>query len=176
MARIEDSIEYVLLNEGGSKYTNIPQDAGGPTKYGITWRALALYRGRKVTAADVKALTREEAIEVYRENYWEPMGLDEYVSQACATAVFDCAVNRGVGTGKKYVRQICMQLEKANVNECDETEFIRTFEKRMEQGYQAIVASNPSQKIFIRGWMNRARRLLTLIKPKKLLSLFKKEA
>lgn len=162
MAKIENSIDYVLQNEGRSKYTNTPGDPGGPTKWGVTWRALAQYRHKAVTADDVKNLTLGEATSVYKHDYWDACGLDEYRDQSCATVVFDCAVNRGVGVAHAYVKYVCAALRKANVNECDPHQFIRSFESRSESGYQAIVASKPSMWKFLKGWLNRAKRMLTL--------------
>src|SRR3990167_5698429 len=55
----ERSLAAVLKHEGG--YGDHPRDPGGATNLGITIGTLRTYRGRAVTKADVKALTRAEA-------------------------------------------------------------------------------------------------------------------
>lgn len=167
MAKIELSLPYVLQNEGGARYTNIPGDAGGPTKYGITQRTLAGWRHRPVSAQDVKNLTLEEATAIYKAHYWDVCKLDFVNDQGCATAIFDCATNRGPGVAIRYRNDACQRLGKAHVNDCEPADFIRVFEGLMEAGYRAIVASRPSQVKFLRGWLNRARRLFSLIRRKK---------
>jgi len=79
-------------DEGG--YSNAPTDRGNylggvlvGTKYGITGATLAAHRGVKsVTAAQVKAMSRHEAEDIYRRSYWSqaggdilPPGLDYFV-------------------------------------------------------------------------------------------------
>ena len=40
-------ISAILVREGGGRYTDVPADRGGPTKYGITQAALAEYRATR---------------------------------------------------------------------------------------------------------------------------------
>jgi hypothetical protein len=68
------ALSATLQFEGG--YVNHPADPGGATNMGITQRVLADWRGRSVTAADVKALTRAEAAGIYRRLYWEMVNCD----------------------------------------------------------------------------------------------------
>ena len=61
-------IQDIIKREGG--YVDHPNDKGGPTKYGITLKTLAAWRGEVLTGSDdVKALTKEEATRIYREEY-----------------------------------------------------------------------------------------------------------
>ena len=55
----EDSLRRLLRHEGG--YTNHPSDPGGPTKYGITIHDYRKYIKKGGTAADVKAMTLDQA-------------------------------------------------------------------------------------------------------------------
>lgn len=81
----ELAIDTILELEGGDEYTNRPTDRGGPTKYGITLKALSYARGRDCTPEDVKDLGEEEARQIYLTNYWNaikgddlPSGIDLY--------------------------------------------------------------------------------------------------
>ena len=58
--------------EGG--YSNDPGDPGGPTKYGITIIDVRKYLNPHATAADVRALSLDDAKTIYRKHYWEQIG------------------------------------------------------------------------------------------------------
>jgi lysozyme family protein len=97
------ALSLVLKHEGG--YVDHPRDPGGATNRGITLATLSAWRGRKVTKAEVKALTVEEAGAIYRANYWNvvkgddlPAGLDY--------AVFDFAVNSGPARAAKHLQAL----------------------------------------------------------------------
>ena len=69
------ALDLMFGHEGG--YSNVKTDSGGPTKFGVTHRTLAAHRGAaSVTAAQVKAMTKEEATEIYRRSYWHQSGGD----------------------------------------------------------------------------------------------------
>lgn len=101
---LDDALRLLFGDEGG--YVNAKTDKGGPTKYGITHKTLAAHRGlASVTAADVKAMTIEEAEEIYRLSYWGqsggdllPAGLD-YMN-------FDFGVNSGPGRANRTLQDL----------------------------------------------------------------------
>ena len=65
---------WILASEGG--YVDHPSDPGGATNMGITHRTLAAWRGKPVTKQDVRNLTRVEALEIYKAQYWRTSGAD----------------------------------------------------------------------------------------------------
>jgi lysozyme family protein len=96
------ALAHVLHYEGG--YSDHPRDPGGATNLGITIGVLKEYRGQSVTKDDVRALTLAEAASIYSQRYWDaascgalPSGID--------LAVFDCAVNQGVGRAARFLQQ-----------------------------------------------------------------------
>jgi lysozyme family protein len=97
------ALSATLQFEGG--YVNHPADPGGATNMGITQRVLADWRGRSVTAADVKALTRAEAAGIYRRLYWEMVNCDS-LPAGVDLAVFDYAVNSGVGRASRALQKV----------------------------------------------------------------------
>lgn len=163
MADIKQALPFVLQNEGGAAYTDNPHDNGGPTRWGVTLKTLTIFRHHPCSAEDVKNLTENEACQIYKINYWDALRLDGVENQNVATAIFDVGVNRGVGTARLYVADICSHMGRDKINDCDPKEFIKSFAERVKQGYLNIVANHPHQRIFIKGWLNRADRLLTLI-------------
>ncbi|CAB4124411.1 zliS Lysozyme family protein [uncultured Caudovirales phage] len=87
-------IEVVLKSEGG--YVNDPHDPGGDTNFGISKRAYP--------SVDIKHLTKEGAIAIYKKDYWDrvkgddlPIGLD--------LVVLDAAVNSGVSQSVKWLQR-----------------------------------------------------------------------
>lgn len=95
MSRFDTCVERVLVIEGG--LVNDPDDPGGLTKYGISQRAYPML--------DIANLTREQAIEIYRRDYWDkshagqlPVPVDAYV--------FDSAINQGAGYAIKQLQEV----------------------------------------------------------------------
>lgn len=90
--KFEPALAFTLAYEGG--YVDHPADPGGATNMGITIRTLGNWRGRPVTKADVRALSKEEAAKIYRANYWNKAGCDGLAS-GVDLCTFDVAVNSG---------------------------------------------------------------------------------
>ncbi|SIS76670.1 glycoside hydrolase family 108 protein [Insolitispirillum peregrinum] len=82
----DHALAFVLSEEGG--YVNDPRDGGGETNFGISRRA---YPG-----VDIAGLTRDQAAEIYRRDYWDACKCDQ-MPAPWAVAVFDTAVNQGSG-------------------------------------------------------------------------------
>lgn len=97
------ALPRVLAHEGG--YVNDPQDPGGATNKGVTFRVYDAYRHRKgLQTRDVKLIDAAEVSEIYKLQYWDavkgddmPPGLD-YV-------LFDGAVNSGPSQSIKWLQR-----------------------------------------------------------------------
>lgn len=89
------AVELVLRHEGG--YVNDPDDRGGQTKYGISARAYP--------KLDIKALTRDQAVEIYRADYWERHGFHRLEHPVLAAKVFDVAVTVGPGRAVRWLQK-----------------------------------------------------------------------
>ena len=103
-ANFDKSLALVLVHEGG--YVNHPLDPGGATNRGVTQAVYDAYRKtRGKPVQSVKFITDEEVNAIYKFQYWDrvqgdllPAGLDY--------AVFDFAVNSGVGRASKYLQAV----------------------------------------------------------------------
>ena len=82
----EKAISFILKWEGG--YVCHPDDPGGETKFGISKQSYP--------DLDIKNLTREEAVHIYRRDYWQASGADR-LPWPLALVHFDTSVNHGVG-------------------------------------------------------------------------------
>ena len=93
--KMQALIDALVVREGG--YVNDPDDAGGPTKYGITLAALHEWRRAAVTASDVEALDKAEAAQIYAQRYFFKPGFDQVRESTLQEFLFDFAVNSGPG-------------------------------------------------------------------------------
>lgn len=152
MARFEDSIDYVIQNEGG--YVNNPADPGGETRYGISKRAYP--------TLDIRNLTLDQAKAIYRRDFWKFDGL---TSQAVATKIFDMYVlakHNAIRQVQAIVGVTQDGFWGANteheVNLMDEVKFITYFRQWMVNYYIDVVKKNPAEGVFLTGWLRRARQ------------------
>lgn len=98
---IEQLIDGLLKREGG--YVDHADDAGGPTKYGIT-EAEARRNG---WAGAIQDITEEFARQVYRTRYWTEPGFDKIasVSPEIAEELLDTGVNMGTETASRFLQR-----------------------------------------------------------------------
>lgn len=101
-ANFEECLEAILEFEGG--YSDHPSDPGGATNLGITKAVLEAWRGHSVSKADMRALKLAEAADIYRARYWDRCRCGE-LQEGLDLAVFDCAVNQGVGRAQTLLQQ-----------------------------------------------------------------------
>lgn len=97
MKTVEEIAAEIVGREGG--YVNDPDDPGGATKYGVTIHTMRrlgidLTGDGRVTRADVRRLTRDQAQEIFIEHYFERPGLAQ-LPAALQPSVFDMYVNAG---------------------------------------------------------------------------------
>ena len=95
------SLSFTLKYEGG--YSNHPDDPGGPTNFGITQHVYNLYRNSKnLIIQSVQNISTDEMHEIYQINYWNAAGCSVLLS-GVDFAIFDLAVNNGVGRAKEFL-------------------------------------------------------------------------
>lgn len=94
MNRFERCIRFILAEEGG--LANVRRDPGGLTKYGISQRAYP--------RVDIASLTIQQAMEIYRQDYWIPVKGDA-LPIGLDLLVLDCAINQGVGTAVRLLQE-----------------------------------------------------------------------
>lgn len=147
------AVEFVLKHEGG--YVNDPNDAGGETKFGISKRAYP--------NVDIKNLTREQAIEIYRRDYWNQ--LPEGLPAVIHCVLFDCAVNAGIGRALRILQSAIKvkqdgrwgKLSQTALNKYDVNDVLLNFVTERVMFYSTLTTFSRYGK----GWVNRS--LATLI-------------
>ena len=111
MPNVREIAQDIVAREGG--YVNDPADPGGPTQHGVTLRTLQAL-ARDVTAdgvvdrADLRALTQDQAVEIFLQRYFDRPGLS-HLPAPLQAPVFDMYVNAGVMAVKILQRVLAAQ-------------------------------------------------------------------
>lgn len=151
--------------EGGE--SNHPADAGGLTRYGLTW---SLYRELHPEAkqADFGALTREQVIDLCTEHFALKNGLWRIADGWVLWLVVDFAINSGAGTAIRALQRAVNvpddgvfgpQTEYA-VNHTNPERLFRQLAGERIEFLGRVITLNPSQACFAAGWMRRVSRLI----------------
>ena len=101
------ALAFRFVHEVEAGLVDDPKDPGGITNFGVSLRFL---RGAgididgdgRITREDILKLTPEKAQAIYDAHFWKPSACDS-LPDALALAVYDCAVNQGVGTARKLL-------------------------------------------------------------------------
>ena len=97
MLSVEAIADEILAREGG--YVNDPDDPGGATNHGVTIHTMRrlgvdLDGDGRVTTADVRRLTRDQARDIFIAEYFRKPRID-WLPEALQDSVFDMQVNAG---------------------------------------------------------------------------------
>ena len=171
--------------EGG--LTDHPNDKGGITKYGVSLAFLSdlaqTQAGRDVldrmgirlpvTRETIRALTPDHAASLFKWQFWDRLRCDD-LQPRTALIIYDAAVNHGPARSVKLVQQACNIISTRDKLVVDgalgpltrsalkanntPTMHAQAIEQR-RRFYRNIVDNNPSQAVFLRGWLNRADAL-----------------
>ena len=108
MQTVREIAAGIVAREGG--FVNDPDDPGGATKYGVTLGTmrklgLDLTKDGRIDTADVKALSRAQATQIFVEHYFRRPGIAG-LPQAIQPSVFDMYVNAGTNAVKILQRMV----------------------------------------------------------------------
>ena len=166
---VDRLIKNVLQREGG--FVNHPVDRGGPTNFGITQKTLSQYLGRAATVHEVRELSRDVAEDIYRKDYYVAPGIDT-LPERIQPFVFDAAANHGPRRAIRFVQQVCnaagfgaldvdgicgpnTRRVAAEADRVMGDWFLAALVEERRNFYHTIVRADPSQKVFLDGWLNR---------------------
>lgn len=153
MADFETLVKDLIEAEGGDELVTNVDDRGGLTKYGISQRAYP--------DLDIASLTEEEAIEIYKRDYWDKFKIgdmpDKYkrdiffnVVNSGSSAIRDLQQALGVDVDGVVGPQTKGALEKFD------GDLTRTIKEGQIDRYVRIAEKDPTQRQFLNGWINRA--------------------
>lgn len=175
MSHFPKAYDYTLKNEGG--WSNHSSDRGGATMMGVTIGTYSRWLGRQATQAELKAIKPATVKAIYKEWYFDVNRLDEVRPFAIACAIYDIGVVCGTRTSARIAQRVLRELgdnlivvdgvigraSLRALNQVDPANFIKAFRLAVDSHFIGIADRNPSQQVFIRGWLNRSRRLLSLV-------------
>ncbi len=168
-------IDKVIEREGG--YSNHPADRGGETNWGITHRVARAngFRG------DMRLLSREKAVRIYRSIYWDAPEFDKVAERAPALAreLFDTAVNMGAATASGFLQRALNALNRNGRDFSDitvdrqigprtlaalnafmdtrganaESVLLKAVEALQGAKYLRLAESRPANEAFLYGWL-----------------------
>jgi len=178
----ERCMDFVFEHEG--VLSDDKEDKGGLTKYGVSMAYLQDLARRKpsllveilgtsaITRRVVKEITRTQAALIFKWTFWTPYQLDD-LPLATAFMVYDMNVNHGPGNSIRIAQKGCNRLPslvspllivdgkmgpktRAALRLCACASGIHAIASERLAFYERIVERTPSQRVFIRGWRNRA--------------------
>lgn len=111
MKTVREIAEEIVAREGG--FVNDPDDPGGATNHGVTIHTLRrlgldITKDSRIDVADVRALTRAQAIDIYVEHYFKRLGLAA-LPEPVQASVFDMYVNAGMNA-IKVLQRLCTSM------------------------------------------------------------------
>lgn len=154
-AEFEKALAFVLAREGGK--SDHPADKGGRTNKGITQFTYDAYKTAKAKAqgvpyveTDVWEATDEEIADIYRRRYWEPSGAS-MEQWPLSLAIMDFAVHSGPARAKKNLQLV----QSGGGTMLNPKQQAIALTARRRQMMQNIVNNDRTQKVFLKGWLNR---------------------
>lgn len=166
MADIKILSPFILSFEGG--FVNHPNDNGHETNKGVTiatWKKQGYDKDGDgdIDVDDLKLISDDDAVNVIlRPHYWNRWKADQIKSQSLANILVDWVWGSGV-SGIKIPQQllgvtadgIVGPKTLAALNAQKPEAFFNLIKNRREQFFNTIVKNNPSQKVFLKGWLRR---------------------
>lgn len=162
---VEAIIDDIIRREG-STYTNHPSDRGGETNYGITQRAWENYWAQQYVEGDIALpaevcdITAQHARAFYRHEHVIPFMWISH--RGLRDLVIDSSVNHGQHLTVRWLQAaadvtvdgIVGPITTRAVNARPHTCYTRLLVSRLKC-YADIAASDETQTVFLRGWINR---------------------
>lgn len=150
-----------IIGIEGSEYTNDPKDKGGETKYGISKRSYP--------KLDIKNLTEEQAVAIYKKDFWDKNNLSALTHQDIAEILFYLIVHSGAETAICIVQRAVNKcgytlkvdgklgpLTMAVLNSSNWEWMEAEIRLAVCAWYLRIVDKDKSQAKFFIGWIRRA--------------------
>jgi lysozyme family protein len=114
----------------------------------------------------MKALTLDTVKPFYKSMYWDKVRCDE-LPVGVDYAVFDFAVNAGVGRAAKFLQRAVGAVDDgvigsgtlALVSKTTPGKLLKNFAEQKEAFYNTLAEKNPTQKKFLKGWLARVEHV-----------------
>lgn len=162
-------VSEIMVAEGWPKFTDKPNDRGGPTKGGITLGALSTHLGRQATVEELKALPEATARTIYEQAYIVAPGFSRLNDERIVAYLVDIAVTSGQKRSIRYLQRVVGAVDDGNLgpktaamaNIWDPKRLLDRLIAYRAVKMAALVQEDPTQIEWIEGWIARAVKPLT---------------
>lgn len=172
MADVKVLAPFILKWEGG--FSNHVNDPGGATNMGVTigtWKSQGYDKNGdgNIDVKDLKLITKEDAIKILKNNYWNRWFADQIDSQVVANILVDWVWLSGAW-GIKIPQELIgvkndgivgyqtLHALKQTIAK-DRDKFIKQLYQARYDYINKIIRNNPKLESFRKGWMNRMKDL-----------------
>ena len=181
-AEFDRSILHVLEHEGG--LVDDPDDPGGATNWGWSLRTLKtlgdedgdgwldgdLDHDGDVDADDIRLMSRADAIQLYRDQWWDRYNYHLY-DYPISSKLFDLAVNMGHQQAAKILQRsagavlggivlvddgILGSKSRGVILELDPAAMRYAMRSEAAGFYRGLIMAKPVRRKYRRGWLRRA--------------------
>jgi lysozyme family protein len=182
-SRFMSAVAVVLKHEGD--FSCDPDDPGGATNHGISLRFALMElagdadgdgrvdgdfdRDGDIDADDIRTMSRDDAIAVYRHHWWDRYHYDQLGDDALATKVFDLAVNMGAKQAhlclQRAIRAVWFPVAEDGVlgpktmaaaNAADPRLLLPALRAEAAGFYRTLITAKPRLEKYRSGWLRRA--------------------
>jgi len=175
MANFLSFIPLIQAAEGG--YQKYPNDSGNynsrgelvGTNYGVSAKLYEKYLGYPPTEQDMRNITKQEALNIFKQYYWDKLLADQINSQAVAETFVDMAINAGDRRAVKIMQRVLNDYFNKNlqidgimgpktlgaINSVDEAQLFELYNQARENYYRSL----SSFADWGRSWLRRIRIL-----------------
>lgn len=178
------ALQVVLRREGG--FVDHPAERGGPTNKGVTDRILRNFLQAKnpatseadLATSSLSDISDDLIAEIYYLGYWRSARCVDTPNEAIASVLFDAAVAHGPVQAIRLLQQgagmaafdcdgVWGERTRSRLKSAaaDSVGLIDGMLLARERFYRQIVRDDPSQGVFLRGWMNRLAGLKAYATP-----------
>jgi lysozyme family protein len=171
MASIKIAPPFILPAEGG--FVDNPNDRGGATNKGITWREWQIVFGDTTASWNrFLVMSSDDWMVVFKSQFWDKIQGDAINSPRIALTIADWYFNSGRYAavdvqvildnlfGDHLAEDGCIGTQTVQaINAADEPIFYADLIAKRLSFYEDIVEHNPSQQVFLQGWKNRLTKL-----------------
>lgn len=159
----ETAQKEILRLEGG--FQNDPDDRGNWTggvvgvgeNNGTNWGISAATYPNE----DIKNMTKERALQLYKRDFWTPLKCDLMPAEIALLA-FDFAVNSGLGTAKKFVKEASGYTGASyDLMTAEDFKFVDVFKLlAIRYEYYLRISHTSKYKKYRKGWLARLSNLV----------------
>lgn len=189
MAEFDKAHWFTAKWEGG--ISDHPNDRGGFTAFGVSTEFMkdfvkkpgnvifldSIGLGGQVNRHLMKKIDAHKAALIFKRAFWQVLEPDLF-RQDIATVLYDGAVNHGTATSVRLVQRAYNATNPKTVLATDgilgpksravllaaDSRLARLAIQKRREYFEAIVNNRPSQKCFLRGWLNRVNALSDYIR------------